>query len=210
MMPLDPLVTAVVETSLNTLLKQDSESQRRLARLKGKVLRVRLTDINKQLVFVFSQQIDVLAAFEGDADCELALAISVAPQLKDKANLTSLIKQDKLHLEGDIDIAQQFSNLLNGLNPDIAEWLSHYTGDVVAHTLVRGAQQGLAFFKQMTERNQRYVGELVVEEWRLAPGALEVAYFADQVDEVQSQASRLQARIDAFEKALATLEVERA
>ncbi|WP_281545951.1 SCP2 domain-containing protein [Grimontia sp. SpTr1] len=205
-MPLDPLVTAVVETSLNTLLKQDVESQRRLARLKGKVLRVRLTDINKQLVFVFSQQIDVLADFEGDADCDLALAISVAPQLKDKANLTKLIKEDKLHLDGDIDVAQQFSNLLNGLNPDIAEWLSHYTGDVVAHTLVRGAQQGLALLKQMTERNQRYVGELVVEEWRLAPGALEVAYFADQVDDVQSQASRLSARLEAFEKKLAEVE----
>ncbi|CZF84880.1 SCP-2 sterol transfer family protein [Grimontia celer] len=205
-MPLDPLVTAVVETSLNTLLKQDVESQRRLARLKGKVLRVRLTDISKQLVFVFSQQIDVLADFEGDADCDLALTISVAPQLKDKANLTKLIKEDKLHLDGDIDVAQQFSNLLNGLNPDIAEWLSHYTGDVVAHTLVRGAQQGLAFLKQMTERNQRYVGELVVEEWRLAPGALEVAYFADQVDDVQSQASRLSARLEAFEKKLAEVE----
>ncbi|MDF2186722.1 ubiquinone biosynthesis accessory factor UbiJ [Grimontia hollisae] len=202
-MPLDPFVTAVVETSLNTVLKQDAESQKRLARLKGNVLRVRLTDINKQLVFVFSQQIDVLADFEGEADCDLALAISVAPQLKDKANLTRLIKQDKLHLEGDIDVAQQFSSLLNGLNPDIAEWLSHYTGDVVAHTLVRGAQQGLAFLKQMTERNQRYVGELVVEEWRLAPGALEVAYFADQVDDVQSQASRLSARLDAIEKKLA-------
>ncbi|WP_154124628.1 ubiquinone biosynthesis accessory factor UbiJ [Grimontia hollisae] len=202
-MPLDPFVTAVVETSLNTLLKQDAESQKRLARLKGNVLRVRLTDINKQLVFVFSQQIDVLADFEGEADCDLALAISVAPLLKDKANLTRLIKQDKLHLEGDIDVAQQFSSLLNGLNPDIAEWLSHYTGDVVAHTLVRGAQQGLAFLKQMTERNQRYVGELVVEEWRLAPGALEVAYFADQVDDVQSQASRLSARLDAIEKKLA-------
>lgn len=202
-MPLDPFVTAVVETSLNTLLKQDAESQKRLARLKGNVLRVRLTDINKQLVFVFSQQIDVLADFEGEADCDLALAISVAPLLKDKANLTRLIKQDKLHLEGDIDVAQQFSSLLNGLNPDIAEWLSHYTGDVVAHTLVRGAQQGLAFLKQMTERNQHYVGELVVEEWRLAPGALEVAYFADQVDDVQSQASRLSARLDAIEKKLA-------
>lgn len=202
-MPLDPFVTAMVETSLNTLLKQDAESQKRLARLKGNVLRVRLTDINKQLVFVFSQQIDVLADFEGEADCDLAMAISVAPQLKDKANLTRLIKQDKLHLEGDIDVAQQFSSLLNGLNPDIAEWLSHYTGDVVAHTLVRGAQQGLAFLKQMTERNQRYVGELVVEEWRLAPGALEVAYFADQVDDVQSQASRLSARLDAIEKKLA-------
>ncbi|WP_325891210.1 ubiquinone biosynthesis accessory factor UbiJ [Grimontia sp. NTOU-MAR1] len=205
-MPFDPLVTAVVETSLNTLLKQDVESQRRLARLKGKVLRVRLTDINKQLVFVFSQQIDVLADFEGEADCDLALAISVVPHLKDKANLTKLIKEDKLHLDGDIDVAQHFSSLLNGLNPDIAEWLSHYTGDVVAHTLVRGAQQGLAFLKQMTERNQRYVGELVVEEWRLAPGALEVAYFADQVDDVQSQASRLSARLEGFEKKLAEVE----
>ncbi|OEE71207.1 hypothetical protein A1OO_00400 [Enterovibrio norvegicus FF-33] len=202
-MPLDPLVTAVVETSLNSLVRQDAESQRRLARLKGKVLRVTLTDINKKLVFVFSQQIDVLADFDGDADCDLALAISVAPQLKDKANLTALIKQDKLHLDGDIDVAQQFSNLLNGLNLDIAEWLSHYTGDVVAHTMVRGAKQGLAFIKAFGERNQRYAAELVVEEWRLAPGALEVAYFADQVDEVQSQASRLHARFDAFEQKLA-------
>ncbi|MFL7027519.1 SCP2 domain-containing protein [Enterovibrio norvegicus] len=201
-MPLDPLVTAVVETSLNTLIRQDSESQRRLARLKGKVLRVKLTDINKQLVFVFSQQVDVLAAFEGEADCELALAVSVLPQLKDKANLTRLIKQDKLHLDGDIDIAQHFSSLLNGLNPDIAEWLSHYTGDVVAHTVVRTSQQGIAFLKDVGKRQQRYAAELVVEEWRLAPGALEVAYFADQVDDVQSHASRLQARIDAFEQKL--------
>ncbi|MDD1795633.1 SCP2 domain-containing protein [Enterovibrio makurazakiensis] len=204
-MPLDPLVTAVVETSLNTLIRQDAESQRRLSRLKGKVLRVSLTDINKQLVFVFSQQLDVLANYEGHADCDLALPISVAPQLKDKANLTQLIKQDKLHLEGDIDVAQQFSNLLNGLNPDIAEWLSHYTGDVVAHTVVRGAKQGFALLKSVGERNQRYAAELVVEEWRLAPGALEVAYFADQVDDVQSQASRLQARFDAFEKKLAVV-----
>ncbi len=204
-MPLDPLVTAVVETSLNTLIRQDSESQRRLARLKGNVLRVKLTDINKQLVFVFSQQVDVLAAFEGDADCELALAVSVLPQLKDKANLTRLIKQDKLHLDGDIDIAQHFSSLLNGLNPDIAEWLSHYTGDVVAHTVVRAAQQGVAFLKDVGKRQQRYAAELVVEEWRLAPGALEVAYFADQVDDVQSHASRLQARIDAFEQKLSAL-----
>ncbi len=201
-MPLDPLVTAVVETSLNTLIRQDSESQRRLARLKGNVLRVKLTDINKQLVFVFSQQVDVLAAFEGEADCELTLAVSVLPQLKDKANLTRLIKQDKLRLDGDIDIAQHFSSLLNGLNPDIAEWLSHYTGDVVAHTVVKTAQQGFAFLKDVGKRQQRYAAELVVEEWRLAPGALEVAYFADQVDDVQSHASRLKARVDAFEKKL--------
>lgn len=198
-MPLDPLVTAVVETSLNTLLRQDEQSQARLIRLKGKVLRVRFTDINKQLVFVFDKQISVLSAYEAEPDTELTLALMVLPKLKNKANLTALIKQEQLSLHGDLDLAQHFSQLLGNLNPNIAEWLSHYTGDVIAHTLVTGAKFGIAKLKSIGESQQRYVAELLVEEWRLTPGELEIAYFADRVDEVQSQVARLEARFERFE-----------
>jgi len=37
-MPVDAFVTGAIETSLNALLKDDEDSQRRLARLKGKVI----------------------------------------------------------------------------------------------------------------------------------------------------------------------------
>lgn len=208
-MALDALVTAVVETTLNALIDQDLESQRRLARLKGKILRVTLTDIKKEFVFVFSQQIDVLAKFEGKANCDLALAVSTAPKLKDKANLTSLIKQDLLLLEGDLDVAQNFSSLLNGLNLDIAEFLSAYIGDVLAHTLVYGAQKNWACTKRCHEKQQRYLAQLVVEEWRIVTGALEVAYFSGEVEDAQRQASLLDARLCALEKKQnATVKVE--
>lgn len=199
-MPLDPLVTVVVETSLNALLRQDEQSQVRLLRLKGKVLRVRLTDIRKQLVFVFGKQIDVLSNYEGEPDCELVLPLLVLPQLKNKANLTHLIKSEQLQLLGDLDVAQHFSLLLGQLNPNITEWLSHYTGDVIAHTLVRGAKSGVAKLKSIGAHQQRYVAELLIEEWRLTPGELEIAYFADRVDDIQSQVAKLESRLACLEK----------
>lgn len=208
-MALDALVTAVVETSLNVLLRQDLESQRRLRRLKGKTLRVRLTDINKELIFVFSHQIDVLAKFEGEADCALALAVSTAPKLKDKTKLTALIKQDLLLLDGDIDVAQKFSDLLSGLNVDIAQWLSGYTGDALAHTFVRGAERRAQWVKDVYQKQQEYVAQLLVEEWRIAPGALELAYFSDKVEDAQYQMSLLDKRLNALEKKQdATMKVE--
>ncbi|MEF1215742.1 SCP2 sterol-binding domain-containing protein, partial [Vibrio alginolyticus] len=111
-MPFEPLITAVIETSLNTLIKDDPALGRRLARLKGQVIQVHLKEINKTLTFVFSQQIDVLGHYEGQPNCYLSLNLSVLPELRDQANITRLIKQDKLELEGDIQLAQKFSQLM--------------------------------------------------------------------------------------------------
>ncbi|MCE7630897.1 SCP2 sterol-binding domain-containing protein, partial [Vibrio fluvialis] len=87
-MPFEPLITAVIESSLNTLIKDDPELGRRLARLKGQVIQVHLKEINKTLTFIFSQQIDVLANYEGEPDCYLSLNLSVLPELREQANIT--------------------------------------------------------------------------------------------------------------------------
>ena len=49
-------------------------------------------------IWLRGQQIDVLAYYEGEPDCELALPLTIAPELNDKSNLTRLIKEDKLEL----------------------------------------------------------------------------------------------------------------
>lgn len=195
-MPFDAFVTGAVETSLNTLLKDDAESQRRLARLRGKVISVTINEFGKQLIFIFSQQIDVLAVYEGDVDCQLALNLTVLPELRQQANLTQLIKADKLALEGDIQLAQQFSALLSGLKPDVEEKLSQYTGDIVAHTLVSGVKTGARMIRQEAERRQRDLAEVITEEWKLAPQALEIAHFANQVDDLKSDVARFEARLN--------------
>lgn len=195
-MPLDALVTGAIETSLNALLKDNDENQRRLTRLRGKVIGVTVNEFGKQLYFIFSQQIDVLAVYEGDVDCQLAFNLSVLPELRQQANLTQLIKADKLALDGDIQLAQQFSTLLSGLKPDIEEILSQYTGDIVAHTLVSGMKRGANLVRHGLARRQRDLAEVITEEWRLAPQALEIAHFADQVDDLKSDVARCEARLN--------------
>lgn len=195
-MPLDAFVTGAVETSLNQLLKDDADSQRRLARLRGKVISVTLNEFNKTLYFVFSHQIDVLAGFEGEVDCQLALNLTVLPELRQQANLTQLIKADKLALDGDLQLAQHFSTLLSGLKPDVEEKLSQYTGDVVAYSLVSSVKSGSRFIRQGVKNRQRDLAEVITEEWQLLPQPLEMVHFYDQVDDLKSDVARFEARLN--------------
>ncbi len=195
-MPFDPLVTAAIETSINTLINDDPELVRRLARLKGQVIQVHLKELNKTLTFIFSQQVDVLANYEDQPDCYLSLNLSVLPELRDQSNITKLIKQDKLILEGDIQLAQKFSQLMNDCKPDIEEWVSRLTGDVVAHTVVQGVKGVGSVLQSRLNKHQNHLAQVLTEEWRVAPGPLEVAHFCDQVDDVKSLASQLERRLN--------------
>lgn len=195
-MPLEPFVTGVMETGLNTLLKESPESKVALLRLKGKIIHVHLNEVNKDLYFVFSQQqVDILSKFEGKADCYLALNLSVLPQLREQNNITQLIKQDKLVLEGDLNLAQQFSALLQELKPDVEEKLSQYTGDIVAHTLVSGVKNSACWVKKQITRQTRHAAEVLTEEWKITPAPLEIAHFCDQVSDVEVQLAELESRL---------------
>ena len=195
-MPLEPFVTGVMETGLNTLLKESPESKVALLRLKGKIIHVHLNEVNKDLYFVFSQQqVDILSKFEGKADCYLALNLSVLPQLREQNNITQLIKQDKLVLEGDLNLAQQFSALLQELKPDIEEKLSQYTGDIVAHTLVSGVKNSACWVKKQITRQTRHAAEVLTEEWKITPAPLEIAHFCNQVSDVEVQLAELESRL---------------
>ncbi|EIN9357267.1 SCP2 domain-containing protein [Vibrio vulnificus] len=194
-MPFEPLITAVIETSLNVLVKDNPDLEKRLLRLKGQVIQVHLQELNKTLTFIFSQQIDVLANYEGQPDCYLSLKLAVLPELREQANITKLIKQDKLILEGDIQLAQKFAQLITDAKPDVEEWVSRVTGDVVAHSLAQGVKNVGGFVGRQAKKQQHHLAQVITEEWRLAPGPLEVACFCDQVDDAKSDLARLEARL---------------
>ncbi len=83
-MPLSPLLTAVIETTLNTLINDDPALGRKLLRLKGKVISLHLRELNQSVTFVFSQRIDVMTGLERQPDCYLALNLSILPQLREQ------------------------------------------------------------------------------------------------------------------------------
>lgn len=199
-MPMDAMVTAVIETSLNQLLSLDKQSPERLRKLTGKVLKLELREL-KPLWFVFSERrLDVLARFEGEADAVLSLSLTVLGLLKEPSALTRYIREEKLDLSGDPQLVQAFSALLGELDIDWEEELSRYTGDVVAHTLCSGARQARRFVGRELCRSQRQVAEYLTEEARLAPGPLEVASFNDDVEELAQQMKAIELRLARLEQ----------
>lgn len=195
-MPFEPLVTAVIETTLNTLINDDPELGRRLARLKGQAIQIHLKELNKTFTFLFSQQIDVLAHYEGQPDCYLSLNVAILPQLREQANITALIKQDQLVLDGDIQLAQKFAQLMTDCKPDLEEWLSRLTGDVVAHTVVQGVKNVGQFVWRQTQKPHHRAAQIVTEEWRLVPNALEIAHFCDEVAVIDQQVEQVETRLN--------------
>ncbi|MTH47622.1 ubiquinone biosynthesis protein UbiJ [Intestinirhabdus alba] len=199
-MPFKPLVTAGIESLLNTFLYRSSALKPARARLLGKVLRVELKGFSTSLVLVFSErQLDVLGEWEGEADCTVSTWASVLPKLRDRQQLAALIRSGELEVQGDIQVVQNLVALADLAEFDPAELLAPYTGDIAAEGISRSLLGGAAFFLHGIKRQQRYFAEAITEEWRLAPGALEVAWFAEETTAVARAADALTRRLEKLE-----------
>ncbi|EMI7393350.1 protein YigP [Klebsiella oxytoca] len=199
-MPFKPLVTAGLETVLNTFLWRDRALKPARQRLLGKVLRVELQELSEPVVLVFSErQVDVLGAWEGEADCTVRTRLSVLPQLRNRQQLTALIRSGDLEVQGALQVVQNTVTLCDLAEFDPAELLAPYTGDVVAEGFSKVFRGGARFLLRGAQRQQRYVAEAITEEWRLAPGPLELAWFAEETTAVERALAALEKRLETLE-----------
>jgi len=58
---------------------------------------------------------------------------------------------------------------------------------------------GLSFLSKGVKRQQRYVADVLTEEWRMAPGPLEMAWFAEETAAVDRTIDALAKRIEKLE-----------
>ena len=195
-----PLITAGIESVLNTFLWRDRGLKAARQRLMGKVLRVELKEFSSPLVLVFSeQQIDVLGQWEGEADCVVKTALSTLPKLRDRQQLTALIRSGELEVEGDLQVVQNWVALMDLAEFDPAELLAPYIGDIAAEGIGKVIRGGSQLLKKGFSRNQQYLSEAITEEWKMAPGSLEVAWFAEETAAVERQVEALVARLEKLE-----------
>jgi len=141
-----------------------------------------------------------LTQYEGKPDCYVSLSLKVLPRLSKKTNITLLIKQGLIELDGDIQLAQKFFALFSNAKPDVEEWLSQWIGDATAHSMVRIGKQCLATVKYQGKKRQEHLSQVLIEEWKISPGALEIAYFCEQVDDINTIFTRLESRMNAVVK----------
>ncbi|MEA9397178.1 ubiquinone biosynthesis protein UbiJ [Lelliottia amnigena] len=199
-MPIKPLVTAGIENVLNTFLYRSPALKTARQRLNGKVLRIVLKEFSTPLVLVFSErQLDVLGEWEGEADCSVITHMSVLPKLRDRQQLTALIRSGELEVEGDLQVVQNFVALADLAEFDPAELLAPYIGDIAAESISKVLRGGSSFLRKGLRRQQRYVAEVITEEWRMAPGTLELAWFAEETSAVERAVDALTKRLEKLE-----------
>ncbi|MBA0165935.1 SCP2 domain-containing protein [Pectobacterium sp. CFBP8739] len=204
-------LTATLETALNQLLFHDTVSCDRgfscdrnmksaRQRLQGKTLQVELAELDVPLVLVFNEQrLDVVSQWDEPADCCLKTRVPVLMKLRDRQQLSSLMRSGELVIEGDIQVVQQFIVLVDLAEFDPAEWLSPYLGDIVAQGLSQTAQKTLSFLRRSLHQQQHFLSETLTEEWRLAPGKLENAWFHEEIVALDKSADVLSERLAKLE-----------
>lgn len=199
-MPFKPMVSAAIERGMNTFLYREGALKSARARLHGKVLRIVVQEFSSPFVLVFSErQVDVLGEWEGDADCTVITQLPVLPKLRDRQQLTALIRSGELEVQGDIQVVQNLAALMDLAEFDPAEVLAPWTGDIAAEGIGKLLRGGARFLQNGFLRQKHYVSEVLTEEWRVAPGALEVAWFAEETAAVERTADALAKRLDKLE-----------
>ncbi|MCZ4059609.1 SCP2 domain-containing protein [Pantoea sp. LMR881] len=199
-MTLTPLITAGLETALNRMLYRDRGLKVARQRLAGKVLTLRLSELSHPLVLVFSeQQLDVLGDWQDSSDCTVITQLKTLPKLRDRQQLTGLIRSGELQVDGDLQVVQQFSALMDLAEFDPAEYLAPWIGDIAAQEISQRAQRVFRFVKGEVQRRQDYLGQAITEEWRVAPGALELAWFSEEIDAMERSLDALNARLAQLE-----------
>lgn len=199
-MTLTPLLTAGLETALNQILYRDRGLKAARQRLNGRSLAIELAELKQPLIFIFSdQQVDVLGDWCDTPDCKVKTRLATLRKLRDRQQLTSLIRSGELEVEGDLQVVQQFSALIDLAELDPAEYLAPWIGDIAAQGISQAARRGLQLVRGNLDRKQSYLGQALTEEWRLAPGGLELAWFAEEVDAAARELAALEARLKQLE-----------
>lgn len=182
---------SIAEPMLNHVLQYDSDASNKLKKLNNKSLSVELTDLSVNLtVKVFDNKVFVSGQSE-PADCVIKTSLDGLQKLSDAAQITAMIRQGQLDLEGDLHVAQGFSGLLMDNDIDWQEWLSEYLGDAMTFKLSQAIKKQKTHWARK-KRDLDYTAQsALVDELRVTPDRIEIERFVADVDQLNAQTERL-------------------
>lgn len=190
--PLLPqLMLSIAEPVLNKIVSLDPDAAERLQQLQGRQLAVELTDLQLRLVLTVQPNGIWLNQHQEKVDCALITNLQSLRQLTDPSQLTRLIRENALDIEGDLQLLQQFNQFFARLNPAWAEHLSGYIGDAAAHKVSLLLQQAQLLLRTKLAEADLVVTELAQDELQLSPHPSELQHFSQQVHQLAARTEQL-------------------
>ena len=194
-----------LESLLNRNIAASSAAQALCRRLENKVLALHVEGLPLRLYFMsHGEAMELQTTHEGEANATLSgTPLSFLRLAGPKPE--SAIRAGAVHIQGDAEVAQAFSELLTHARPDFEEELSRVIGDVAAHQVGTLARSALGFARRATDTFAQNVAEFLQEEGRDVPSRTEAEEFIAGVDALRDGVDRLEARIALLERARKTV-----
>lgn len=183
------------ESVLNRNIAASSAARGLCKRLEGKALALHFTGLPLSIhVHSDGERMTLDTAAQGAPSATLSgtpLSLLQLAGSKPEAALRS----GAVHIEGDAEVAQIFSELLKHARPDLEEELSRVVGDVAAHQIGNVARSVFAFGRRASDTFAQNVAEYLQEEGRDLPSRTEADEFVAGVDKLRDDVDRLEARL---------------
>ena len=189
----------LIEAELNRWISESTAARELLARLTGTSFAVHVEGLGVTVVLhADGERVRV------DADALAATAtLRATPfdlvRLLD-AEAVSGVKRTHAELSGDLQVAEQYAQLLKLARPDLEGEAAKWLGDVPAHALgdvVRGAG---AWFTRAARALRMNAAEYLQEESRAVPAPLECQAFYADVERLRDDVERAAARLKRLER----------
>ena len=188
---------AVLILALNRVLEMDPEAAAMMEPLDGKLLGVSLGGINTsfyarvsgaRLQIVEQPGIAPDLVIEGGVFDLAMLGVAASPE--------SVMRDRRITMSGDVELAHAMKTLLQAFDPDWEEALSQIVGDFLARKTgvgVRSLRDWLATARTSVTDT---VGEILTEEKRLLPTRLRYQQHQVEVERLRDDVERLCVHID--------------
>jgi ubiquinone biosynthesis protein UbiJ len=187
-----------LESVLNRNIAASSAARKLCRQLDGKTLAMHLTGVPLSILFRSDGERMALDTVKGEANATLSGSPLSFMRLAGPSP-ESALRSGAVHIEGDAEVAQAFSELLKHARPDLEEELSRVIGDVAAHRIGNMARSALAFGRRASDTFTRNVAEYLQEEGRDLPTRTEADEFIAGVDSIRDDVDRLEARLAQLE-----------
>ena len=186
---------STVEFAINQALAFNMNGNGSLDALEQKTLTIILTELGFPLSFSINENKVLVTRLTERSDCTIKVSVKTLLELKKEQQITELIKQEKLDVQGDIKIAQLFANIAESLEIDWQSEVAKHIGDIPTYKL---SQFGKKLTKKINfsyQQIQADASEWLVHEKRLVVTFSQIQSFGQQVAEVSKQTDTLSKRI---------------
>lgn len=189
-----------LESALNRNIAASSAARALCKRLDSKVLALHVEGMPLSIYFrAQGERMSLDTTYDGTPNATLS---GTPLSLLRMAGPTpeAALRTGSVHIHGDAEVAQTFSELLKQARPDLEEELSRVIGDVAAHHVGSAARSALGFARKAADTFAQNVSEYLQEEGRDAPSRTEADEFVDGVDKLRDDVDRFEARLALLER----------